>query len=45
MDVYELTAWNLMNYGKVKESKSLLEQVVKVQEQTQAEDHPNRRAS
>ena len=43
--VYDLTAQNLQNYGNVKEAMSLLEQVVKIQEQTLAEDHPDRLAS
>jgi tetratricopeptide (TPR) repeat protein len=45
LDVYELTAWNLINYGQVKEAVSLLEQVVKIREQTLTEDHPDRLAS
>ena len=45
LEVYELTAWNLINYGKIKEAVSLLEQVVKIGEQTLAEDHPDRLAS
>ena len=40
--VYALTAWNLINYGKNKEAVSLLEQIVKIREQTLTEDHPNR---
>jgi hypothetical protein len=32
LDVYELTAWNFINYGKIKEVVSLLEQVVKIRE-------------
>jgi hypothetical protein len=43
--VYDLTACNLVNYGKVKDAVSLLEQVVKIREQTLAEDHPSRLAS
>ncbi|KAF7505264.1 hypothetical protein GJ744_001127 [Endocarpon pusillum] len=43
--VYELTAWNLINYGKVKEALSLLEQIIKIRKQTLAEDHPDRLAS
>ena len=43
--VYDLTARNLINYGKSKEAVSLLEQVVKIQEGTLAEDHPHRLAS
>ena len=45
LEVYELTAWNLINYGKIKEAVSLLEQVVKIHEQTLTEDHPSRLAS
>jgi hypothetical protein len=45
LDVYELTAWNLINYGKIKEAVSLLEKVVTIQEQTLAEDHPSQLAS
>jgi hypothetical protein len=45
LPVYDLTARNLVNYGKVREAVSLLEQVVKIQEQTLAEDHPARLAS
>jgi tetratricopeptide (TPR) repeat protein len=45
LDVYKLTAWNLINYGKIKEAVSLLEQVVKIQEQTLREDHPDRLVS
>jgi tetratricopeptide (TPR) repeat protein len=44
-EVYELTARNLINYGKIKEAVLLLEQVVKIREQTLAEDHPSRLAS
>jgi tetratricopeptide (TPR) repeat protein len=43
--VYKLIARNLVNYGKVKEAVSLLEQVVKIEEQTLAEDHPSRLTS
>ena len=45
LPVYDLTARNLVNYGKVREAVSLLEQVVKIEEQTLAEDHPSRLAS
>jgi hypothetical protein len=38
LEVYELTAWNFINYGLVKKAVSLLEQVVKIKEQTLAED-------
>ncbi|KAL8847183.1 MAG: hypothetical protein Q9221_007768 [Calogaya cf. arnoldii] len=43
--VYELTARNLVHYGKVKEAVSLLEEVVKIREQILAQDHPSRLAS
>jgi hypothetical protein len=36
---------NLVNYGKVKEAVTLLEQVVKIEEQTLVKDHPSRLAS
>jgi hypothetical protein len=39
------SASSLVNCGKVKEALSLLEQVVKMKEQTLAEDHPDRLAS
>ena len=42
LGLYELTGRNLVNYGKCKEAVSLLEQVVKIREQTVAEDHPSR---
>ena len=45
LPVYELTARNLVKYGKLREAVSLLEQVVKIQEHTLAEDHPSRLAS
>ncbi|KAF7503937.1 hypothetical protein GJ744_002962 [Endocarpon pusillum] len=45
LTVYELMASNLVNYGKVPEAMSLLEQVVKKWEQTLAADHPSRLAS
>jgi hypothetical protein len=32
LDVYELTAWNFINYGQVKKAVSLLEQVVKIEQ-------------
>ena len=43
--VYALTAWNLINYSKNKEAVSLLEQMVKIKEQTLTGDHPDRLAS
>ena len=45
LPVFDLTARNLVNYGKLREAVSLLEQVVKIREQTLAEDHPDRLAS
>jgi hypothetical protein len=45
LSAYDLTARNLLNHGRVKEAVSLLEQVVKIKEQTLAEDHPSRLAS
>ena len=45
LPVYELTARNLVKYGKVREATSLLEQMFTIQEQTLAEDHPSRLAS
>ena len=45
LPAYELTARNLVHYGKVKEAVSLLEEVVKIREQTLAEDHLSRLAS
>jgi tetratricopeptide (TPR) repeat protein len=45
LTVYDLTARNLINYGKFKEAVSLLEQMVKIQEKTLTEDHPSRLAS
>jgi tetratricopeptide (TPR) repeat protein len=45
LEVYELTASNFINYGQVKKAVLLLEQVVKIREQTLAEDHPDRLAS
>jgi tetratricopeptide (TPR) repeat protein len=45
LPVYDLTARNLVNYGKVREAVSLLEQVVKIKEQTLAEGHTSRLAS
>jgi tetratricopeptide (TPR) repeat protein len=43
--LYDLTARNLGNHGKVNEAVSLLKQVVKIREQTLAEDHPDRLVS
>jgi tetratricopeptide (TPR) repeat protein len=45
VELYDLTARNLNNYGKVKEAASLLEEVVKIREQRLTEDHPSRLAS
>ncbi|OQV11358.1 NB-ARC domain-containing protein, partial [Cladophialophora immunda] len=45
IEVYELVSRNLYNYGKVRDAVELLEEVVRIQEQTLAEDHPSRLAS
>jgi tetratricopeptide (TPR) repeat protein len=45
VELYDLTAQNLNNYGKAKEAVSLLEQVVKIDERALAEDHPYRLTS
>lgn len=45
LTIYELTVQNLVNYRKVKETVSLLKQVVKIEEQRLTEDHPDRLAS
>ena len=42
---YYLAGRNLFNHGKPKDAVALLEEVVKIQEQSLAEDHPNRLAS
>jgi tetratricopeptide (TPR) repeat protein len=40
--LYELAAINLLRLGKTSKAVHLLEQVVKIREQIQAEDHPSR---
>ncbi|KAM0157263.1 hypothetical protein ACHAPG_004757, partial [Botrytis cinerea] len=45
LPLYDLQARSLLNTGKNKKAVALLEQVVKIQETTLAEDHPNRLAS
>jgi len=42
--VYEPSAWNCTDYGRIKGAVSLLEQVVKIQKLTQLEGHPKRLA-
>jgi tetratricopeptide (TPR) repeat protein len=43
--LYDLAASNLLRLGKTSKAVQLLEQVVKIREQNQAEGHPNRLAS
>jgi tetratricopeptide (TPR) repeat protein len=43
--LYDLAARNLLRLGKTSKAVQLLEQVVKIREQIQAEDHPDRLAS
>ena len=45
VELYDLTGRNLSKHGQVKEAVALLEQVVRIREQTLAEDHPSRLAS
>ncbi|KAM0310604.1 hypothetical protein ACHAO8_007970 [Botrytis cinerea] len=45
LPLYDLQARSLLNTGKNKKAVSLLEQVVKIRETIQAEDHPSRLAS
>jgi Tetratricopeptide repeat len=45
MGVYDLAAGNLINYSKAKEAVALLQEVVRIKEQSLAEDHPSRLAS
>jgi tetratricopeptide (TPR) repeat protein len=45
MGVYDLAAGNLINSGKAKEAVALLQEVMKIREQSLAEDHPSRLAS
>ena len=43
--LYELGGRNLQNYGQVQEAVKVLKEVVRIQGQTLAEDHPSRLAS
>jgi tetratricopeptide (TPR) repeat protein len=43
--LYNLAASSLLRLGKTSKSVQLLEQVIKIRKQIQAEDHPDRRAS
>jgi tetratricopeptide (TPR) repeat protein len=45
LSLYDLMAKNLLNIGNVREAVRLLEHIVKILEQTPAENHPNRLAS
>ncbi|KAM0182352.1 hypothetical protein ACHAPF_001242 [Botrytis cinerea] len=45
LPLYDLQARSLLNIGKNKKAVALLEQVVKIRETIQAEDHPDRLAS
>ena len=45
LPVYDLSSRNLVNCGHTRKAISLLEQVVQIEEQTLAEDHPDRLAS
>jgi tetratricopeptide (TPR) repeat protein len=45
MGVYDLAVRNLVDHGKVKEAIPLMEQLVKIREQSLAEDHPDRLTS
>jgi tetratricopeptide (TPR) repeat protein len=45
LSLYDLMARNLLNMGKIEEAVQLLEQMVKAQEQSLAEDHPDQLAS
>ncbi|KAK6605159.1 phosphorylase superfamily protein [Botrytis cinerea] len=45
LPLYDLQARSLLNTGKNKKAVALLEQVVKIRETIQAEDHPDRLAS
>jgi Tetratricopeptide repeat len=45
LGLYDLAARNLVNHGKLKEAMALLKEVVKIREQSLAEDHPSRLAS
>ena len=39
--LYELSAINLFDYGKIKEAVAVLEELVRIKTQTLAEDHPD----
>jgi tetratricopeptide (TPR) repeat protein len=45
LSLYDLMTKNLLNIGNVREAVRLLEHIVKILEQTLAENHPNRLAS
>jgi tetratricopeptide (TPR) repeat protein len=45
LELYDLMARNLVNYGKANKAVAVLEQVVKIREQKLTEDHPDRLAS
>ena len=45
LPVYELIARNFYNHGKVKLAVTVLEEVIRIQEQTLAKEHPGRLAS
>ncbi|KAI4264737.1 MAG: hypothetical protein L6R42_000169 [Xanthoria sp. 1 TBL-2021] len=45
LPVYDLVAWNLIDYGKAQKAVSLLEQVVQTRVQISAKDEPYRLAS
>src|SRR5436305_2041661 len=45
LSLYDLRARNYLNIGKARESVQQLELVVKIEEQSLAEDHPDRLAS
>jgi tetratricopeptide (TPR) repeat protein len=45
VELYDLTGRDLSNHGQAKQAVALLEQVVRIREQTLAEDHPSRLAS
>jgi Tetratricopeptide repeat len=45
MGLYDLAVRNLVKYGKAKEAGPVLEQLLRIREQSLAEDHPDRLAS
>ncbi|KIW70533.1 hypothetical protein, variant [Phialophora macrospora] len=45
IELYDLIGENLLDYGKVREAVQVLEEVVRIREQTLAEDHPHRLVS